>query len=164
VSGELFDQVVAEEVARRNAMHAGAPNRFALSEDYETIGLHGEITFGERYGLPFRLRQRPGDGGKPDFYPLLMFTLDVKTFRNPKNLIVKQDTKNWKDIYVLGRCYDGYSVRFIGWEWGATLKAAPVKPFPPAGVLNHYVAAEELQPMSWLENRLPRFTPWRERS
>ena len=55
------------------------------------------------------------------------------------------------DIYVLADYNEGNSI-LLGWEWGKTLIQAPTKDFG-YGVINHYIPAEDLRPISTIKER-----------
>ena len=85
-----------------------------------------------------------------DFLLPLYFTIDVKTAKKAYNLLLEEG-KVLSDIYVLAD-YNGGDTFLVGWEWGKILKQAPTKDFG-YGVINHYIASEELRPMRELYNK-----------
>lgn len=130
---------------RHNA-HAGHQSSRPLSEDYEYVGLAGEIAFSQAYGFPIDLRLiSDGDNGIDFTTPA--GTVDVKTARKAYNLIIEQG-KVFADIYVLAQ-YNNHtmSAALIGWEWGENIKKWEVKDFG-YGIINHYRSAKSLKCMS----------------
>jgi hypothetical protein len=142
-------------VASRTNIHSGHLSQRIFSKDHDKVGLSGEFAFGEFSGLwPDTRSLMNGDCGV-DFTIGLRFTVDVKTYRKPANLIHEQG-KPFADIFVLAK-YDDETGKseLLGWESGSTLKAAPVKDFG-YGVINHYIAANCLRSMEELKSRLIR--------
>jgi hypothetical protein len=130
--------------ARRAASH---PHPRHFSEDAELIGVRGEQAFAELTGLPMDTTDRPeGDGGV-DFTFTAEHSIDVKTFRNARNLLVEVG-KVKADIYVLGQDTP-FGVHFVGWAKRAEVLVAPTRDFG-YGVASHYIAAGELRPMDAL--------------
>ena len=112
---------------QRHDLHENHASSRPLSDGYENVGLVGEVAFGMRTGLcpDFDLKPK-GDGGF-DFTIPLAFTVDVKTFRKPYNLI-HESGKGFADIYVLAEFSDDQSTAtLIGWEWGNRLRSAPTR-------------------------------------
>jgi hypothetical protein len=140
-------------VDSRTEVHAGHSTQRILSEEHDKVGLSGEFAFGEFSGLwPDTRLLTSGDRGV-DFTIAMLFTVDVKTYRKPGNLIHEQG-KPFADIFVLAK-YDEDTGKssLLGWEWGTKLKSAPVKDFG-YGVINHYIPANHLRSMDELKNRL----------
>jgi len=135
--------------------HNNHASQRILGQDHDQVGMSGEFAFGEFSGLWPDTRLLSGGDDGVDFRIQLSFTVDVKTGRKPKNLIHEQG-KPFADIFVLAK-YDDETGRseLIGWEWGAKLRAAPVRDFG-YGVLNHYIPAEQLKGMSELRKRMGR--------
>ena len=140
-------------VEDRNELHKNHESQRVLSEKHNEVGMAGEFSFGEFCGLWPDTESKPGGDGGIDFTVPLKFTVDVKTARKPGNLIHEQG-KPVADIYVLAG-YDDQSEKatLLGWQWGATLAAAPVRDFG-YGVINHYIPQSQLRPMSELQARL----------
>lgn len=152
----LLRQIVSQEARDRHEAHKHHASSRPLSDDYELIGLLGEVEFGKLTGQMVDLERRlDGDKGV-DFVVPLNFTIDVKTARKAFNLI-HEAGKSFADIYVLAR-YDDETktTELLGWEWGAVLAKAPVRDFGH-GIKNHYIAAENLRPMSELVRRINRY-------
>lgn len=137
----------------RTEIHSGHLSQRILSQDHDKVGLSGEFAFGEFCGLWPDTRSLAGGDRGSDFTIAMKFTVDVKTYRNPGNLIHEQG-KPFADVFVLAR-YDDETgkAQLLGWEWGAKLKAAPVRDFG-YGVINHYISATELRRMEELKCRL----------
>lgn len=162
-SNEAWLTEYVETLAReRDAFHVDTKtNKQSLRGDgavADVIGLAGEMAFGRKVGtLPDLADRRGGDNGV-DFVLPLCFTVDVKTARKAGNLIQPQG-KVRADIYVLAQWDDdSKAVALLGWEWGAKLRAAPVRDFG-YGVLNHYIPKTDLRPMDELVNRVGKITP-----
>jgi hypothetical protein len=140
--------------AARSQVHIDAGNRRKpLSDGNEVVGVWGEAEFAQEFNQPLNLSLiANGDAGY-DFPVLIRYTLDVKTFRKPLNLIQDQG-KVKADIYVLAEFTDEpMRARLLGWEWGETLAKAPVREFGH-GRLNHYIPRENLRSMDWLRARI----------
>ena len=153
---DLLRQIVGQEAQGRHEAHKDHASSRPLSEDYELIGLLGEVEFGKLTGQMVDLERRlDGDKGV-DFVVPLNFTVDVKTARKAFHLI-HEVGKGFADIYVLAQYDDGTKgVELIGWEWGAVLARAPEKDFG-YGIRNHYIPADKLRPMSELVRRINRY-------
>jgi hypothetical protein len=137
----------------RSEIHKNHKSHRPLSKGFEEVAMSGEFKFGEFSGFWPDTILRPGGDGGIDFRIPLMFTIDVKTFRNPKNL-VHEVGKPFADIYVLARYSDEKKEStLLGWEWGIILKKAPKKTLHGHSVLNHYIPAEELKPIKLLAKR-----------
>ena len=153
----LADDFLALEAERRALLHVDSPGRRPLSENYELVGLAGEAEFATAYGLPLNLRRKPGGDGGVDFIIPLAFTVDVKCFRNPENLI-QEEGKVVADIYVLAEYSDDdRRAVLLGWEYGANLARAPVRDFG-RGIVNHHIHRDKLRRMGELGRRIMRFT------
>jgi len=143
------------EADARHRLHQDQDSHRPLSDDYELVGLVGEFEWGQFTGITMDMTRRPeGDGGVDSFI-YVRYSVDVKTARKPFNLIHEKG-KPFADIFVLA----GYSdetekATLLGWHWGKALAKAPVREFGH-GVLNHYIAASELHPLSELEKRMLR--------
>ncbi len=148
----LRDYIIAEAAARQQS-HSAHSSQRPLSNGYDVVGLAGEFEFGRMFGLMPDLTAKAGGDSGVDFLLPLKFAVDVKTFRKAKNLIHEQK-KKFADVFVLAE-YDDVTSRaqLLGWEWGARLKAAPIKDFG-YGVLNHHISANELRPMAELLSRV----------
>ena len=141
--------------AQRGTLHREHASSRPLSEGYELVGLVGEAEFSRVAQMPMDLTRRPGGDGRVDFVVPLRFTVDVKTFRNPGNLI-QEIGKVSADIYVLAKYHDdSRRAELLGWEWGSALVKAPTRDFG-YGIVTHYIAREELRPMSSLLERIMR--------
>ncbi len=114
----------------------------------EYIGLMGELAFAKEFNSQVDITELIGGDGGKDFD--LGYTIDVKTFIKPYNLIVEIG-KVKADIYVLGKFYEELDrVNLLGWEWGIIIKRCPIKDFG-YGIINHYRSITELKPMSSLK-------------
>ena len=130
----------------RQQLHKDQDTSRPLSEDYEFVGLAGEIAFSELFDMPIDLRSLAGGDKGVDFTTRLG-TVDVKTARKAFNLIVEKG-KVVADIYVLAS-YDGKTkaAELLGWEYGSVIKTWPIKDFG-YGIFNHFMTASVLKPMS----------------
>ncbi len=153
---DLLLQVVSQEARDRHEAHKHHASSRPLSDDYELVGLLGEVAFGKLTGQMVDLERRlDGDKGI-DFVVPLNFTVDVKTARKAFHLI-HEEGKGLADIYVLAQYDDeNKTAELLGWEWGAVLARAPVKDFG-YGIKNHYISADKLKPMSELVKRINRY-------
>jgi hypothetical protein len=132
----------------RDSTHSKHASRRPLSDDFEYVGLAGEVAFAQAYNAPMDLRSvATGDKGV-DFYTIAG-TVDVKTARKPFNLIVEEG-KVVADIYVLARYHDQTKkAELLGWEYGQNIKKWSIKDFG-YGIRNHYKSASQLRKMSEL--------------
>ena len=150
--GDVMD--FKREAARRDALHSGQASHRPLSSNYEEIGLRGEHAFGALTGIYPDTRLLPGGDGGVDFNVPLMFRTDVKSADKPYNLLLPVEERRTADIYVLtGPMGDDWGC--FGWEWGRVMRQAPTRVFSEsANILNHYIPAGRLRPMSELTDRL----------
>lgn len=138
---------------QRVSLHAQHSSCRPLSEDYEYVGLLGEVRFAETLNLSVDLSTRPkGDNGI-DFYTPIG-TIDVKTARKAYNLIVEKG-KVFADIYVLAQYADD-KVAFLGWEHGDEIKQCPTRDFG-YGIINHYKPVSQLKHMMLLKGMLDKW-------
>lgn len=146
-------ELVKMEAEARHQSHKNHKSSRPLSKDYELIGLLGELEFAKATGvMPDLERKLDGDKGI-DFVVPVRLSVDVKTARKAFNLIHEQG-KPFADIYVLAQYEDDQNrTKLLGWEFGSTLSRAPVKDFG-YGIINHYIPAENLRPMSALLGRI----------
>ena len=141
----------------RQAIHKGhsTPRFFDDENTEDIIGAYGEVAFSQLVGFPVDSELRPdGDNGR-DFEVPLMFRIDVKTARKPFNLLVKvKEIDRPVDIYILSKFSDETKeIEFIGWQWRSVMKQQPTKDFG-YGIVNHYMSANKLRPMSELLSRI----------
>lgn len=149
--------LIDAEAARREKLHENHASSRPLSKGYEGVGMMGEFAFGKLVGMMPDLEDRPGGDKGVDFVVPLRFTVDVKTARKPRNLI-SEVGKPTADILVLaGYDDDSGEVSMMGWEFGSVVRAAPSKDFG-YGVINHYIPAKNLRPMSDLVARVMRLS------
>jgi hypothetical protein len=155
---------VLDEIAKARNGNYASTRDYTKRRDH--IGLAGEITLGDRYGLPVRLVDMPeGDGGI-DFTVPLLFTIDVKTTpaSNPGHLLVEEN-QVVADIYVAARYKTcATDAELIGWEWASAVRAAEVRPWN--GVPHHQMVmltrdeGGKLRPMSELDKRMAVLRPF----
>jgi len=157
-----FDPEV--EGRRRQEVHGehGTARFFPDPAEENIICLYGEKHFAEVFDLEVDLTERPeGDGGR-DFYLPGVGIVNVQTFRNPFNLLVKEcDIKKVVNVYVLQRFNEDKTVDILGWEYGAVMAKRPKRDVGGYGIISHYKPREELKPLSSLRY-LAGFAPWRE--
>ena len=140
-------QRIAEQ---RSYTHIGHTSQRILSENYNLIGVCGEDAFAKEFNLEIDDSVKPAGDNGTDFVLGLQFSVDVKTAKLPYNLLLEVG-KPVSDISVLAGYNDG-NTKLIGWEWGLKLSQAPTKDFG-YGVINHYIPAENLRPMTELKRR-----------
>jgi hypothetical protein len=126
---------------------ADGSHRASVIEDGTTIGWYGEKAFAviTGYPTPDRTYKPSGDGGIDFIIPFETptgrrnLTIDVKAARIPANLICEIG-KVRADIYVLAAYVEELNIiRFLGWEWKATVLDAPVRQFrgPPVHAIHN---------------------------
>ena len=140
-------QELSRIAQQRTDTHTGHASQRILSEDYNLIGVSGEAAFAEDFGLKVDDSVKPAGDYGVDFILGLNFTVDIKTAKQPFNLLLEEG-KNAVDIYVLADYNEGDTF-LVGWEWGKVLEKAPTKNFGH-GVISHYIPAKELRPMEEL--------------
>jgi hypothetical protein len=148
-----------EIAQQRSGTHVGHKSQRVLSKDYNLIGICGEDAFADEFGLEVDDSIKPSGDKGIDFTINLMcdhdlhpepFTVDVKTAKLPYNLLLEVG-KPVVDIYVLAD-YNETNSFLLGWTWGKILSKAPTRSFGYE-VINHYIPAEELRPISELKER-----------
>lgn len=145
----LLSKLLTDLATKRNAVFAHLERNRPLSDNYEEIGLLGEWEFGKLCGLMPKTVVG-GDGGV-DFELPVVLTVDVKTARNPKCLLVEAG-KVKADIYVLAH-YGEDGVRLVGWTSAQVVRSK--EPIDTGrGVINHLVLASDLRPMAELERMM----------
>lgn len=124
----LHDKICYMDLAgSRTDTHKEHASQRILSVDHDKVGLAGEFAFGEFSGLWPDTRELVGGDNGVDFTMPLRFTVDVKTFRKPINLI-HEEGKSFADIFVLAKYIEEWGKgELLGWEWGARLKSAPIR-------------------------------------
>jgi len=144
------DDLAMQAAVSRTKLHASHRSQRQLSDGYDHVGMAGELAFGKAFGLmPDFDSLASGDKGV-DFVLPLALTVDVKTFRKPRNL-VHEVGKPFADLYVLAQYNDeDGSSRLLGWATGWDLAQAPTMTLPGHSVLNHCIPASELRPMEHL--------------
>jgi hypothetical protein len=154
----MNDDEIRRQAKLRHQLHANHPTHRPLSPDYEFVGLSGERQLATELGVPMDLRLRPdGDGGVDFTLPLITrdgvqeFIIDVKCAQKPGNLIVEVGKVKPRTIYILAGFHED---RLLGWELGAKLLRAPIRDFG-YGIINHYIARDELRKMRELMACLP---------
>ncbi len=143
----------------RRMIGAYSSKQRILSEDYEEIGLAGEVAFSEEFGLPL-IPKRGSDNGI-DFITRAG-SIDVKTARNPSFLFMEEGKFYESDILVLAG-YDDFrqNAWLIGWEFSWVMASEPVRGFGK-GVRNHYKIAGQLRKIEELQRRIEAAGPGEE--
>ena len=137
----------------RDRIHKNHASSRPLSEDYELVGIMGELALSQLTGLAPDLATKPAGDGGVDSLIYLRYTVDIKTARKPYNLI-HEVGKKFADIFILSKYTDPDTpVRLMGWEWGKVLQAAPTREFGH-GVMNHYISAKSLRRLGELQQRV----------
>lgn len=146
--------IIETLAARRTALHADrAESSRPLSDDFDEIGLAGEVAFGTFSGLCPDFSDRPkGDDGY-DFKVPLLYRVEVRSTKPGRNLIHREDKPLAADIYVLAEV-DGDRTTLVGWCWRKTLAEAEVRVLQDGGPPSHFVPRNALRPMGELEERL----------
>src|SRR5882762_3131213 len=142
---------IAEEAWRREASHHEGHKNFRphlRPKGANLIGLRGEQSFAERFGLEVDLTSRLGGDGNRDLTITLYvngmaidFVVDCKSAMIPKDLIVETAYCRPLTIYVLCR-YHEFEDRcsLIGWQWGRVLMQSIPKDYG-YGVVNYWCPA-----------------------
>ncbi|MFC2105472.1 AAA family ATPase [Candidatus Bipolaricaulota bacterium] len=142
--------IQAEEIAlARSAIHEGQSSTRVLSEDYEAIGVAGELAFSRAFDLPIDDTARIGGDQGIDFTLPNGITIDVKTARHPAYLL-REEGKDEADVLVLA-CFDNATgdASLIGWEWDSELLTCSTRDFG-RGIVSHYKPADSLRPIEEL--------------
>ena len=140
--------------AAREASHDGYGCFDSEKSDSQIIGAEGELTFADWFDIPYDDAQHTehpeGDGGI-DFtvyltkhrYPL---TIDVKTARNPRCLLVKDHLiGRGAQLLVLCGYDDVKKVSYVGFEWRRVMAKMPVSTFGYKQK-SYYRPRDELRP------------------
>lgn len=146
-----------EELARLRQDAAGknsTPRFFANELEEDTIGAAGEMAFARMCGLEHDTCGRPAGDGGIDFEVKVTVTVDVKTARKPKYLLVKkQDIDRPVDIYVLAKYCEDKSVKFLGWTTRDVMRCQEVRDHG-YGIESYTLHASQLRPMNRLLRRM----------
>jgi hypothetical protein len=133
----------------RHELHKDQKSHRQLSDDYEYVGILGEMDFADEYGFTFNDELYiAGDGGVDFSFhtkDTRKYTIDVKTAQRPKNLIVEVG-KITSDIYIL-RGFKDDSTYAIGWETKTNIAKAQTGTMLGHNVVNHIISAKDLLPM-----------------
>lgn len=142
----------------RDKAHAGQKSNRPLSVDNQKVGLAGELgceeIFKDYIGWTVDRKLRKGGDGGIDFRVPLFYTIDVKTARKPKHLMVEVG-KVRADIYILAKYKEDGAVELIGWEWGAIMATLSTIDYG-MGIVAHAQPAIRLRPMTQLMGRMVR--------
>jgi hypothetical protein len=148
-------------VGRRLAAGVNGTPRLTADPAYEdTMGIMGEIAFGQWSGLTANLVPRPSGDGGFDFSITVAkrtLTIDVKTSRKPLNLLLKcNSVSKCADILVFSHVLE-MEVRFLGWEHKSMMLISPVDDFGYGFAMRcHYRHNTELRPMWQLKKLIER--------
>lgn len=136
---------------RRKEIHKNHLSQRVLSENYEEIGLMGELVFGEEIDSRADLSDKPS-GDNYDFMTIAG-PIDIKTSARSNKLYVEIHKAKSNYIYVLGRFNRHNNVVFKGWEWGHEMIKQPVE-VSKFGIRNYTKLASKLRPMNELYKML----------
>lgn len=142
VDKHFVDILAQKRFETRNDAATSTP----LVDNYQEIGVAGEVAFSQFSGLAMGVWKEKGGDDGIDFIGKL--TIDVKTSKKAAYLRVKEN-KVRAAIYVLCKYYDDSEVELIGWLWGAKVKQYPVEIV--GGIRTHQVPATELYPIHKLK-------------
>lgn len=146
-----------EIAKKRRDLHTNVGNaseRF-FDDQYEEdmIGIAGEDAFAERYHFEIDMKPRPkGDKGI-DFVTALG-TVDVKTYRRPKNMLVKV-SERWRGtakILVLARYNKDDTIDLLGWCYAHEVERGPSN--FGRGIMNYSKPYGEMKPMELFDSML----------
>lgn len=127
------------------------------------VGVSGEWLFAQDFGLPYTFAQGAlqveGDDGI-DFTLELRarpkpLTIDVKTARHPRWLIVAKDKLEGRaELFVLCKYHEDLGPKLLGWEWRSVLRRAPLRWIAGGKTPTecHYIEAGKLRPMDELRD------------
>lgn len=130
----------------RDGFRQGTEHNRELSEDYEFIGLMGELAFHYLTGYALDTNGKPeGDRGI-DFYTPAG-TVDVKTATELYGLFVEANKQAYADVFVLARWDRTFKeAHLVGWaKLKDVLSHDPKK--SKRGVWNHHLAVKGLRRM-----------------
>lgn len=145
-----------DEANARHVVHKRQSSSRPLSEDYELVGLAGEVQFELDFGVPRNAAILPGGDGRVDF-TYNGHTFDPKVARKAFNLL-REINKPHADILILGQYHDygdEISVTWVGWDYDSEMLKCPVRPFMRGGPMNHFKPASELRSIEELKPFLP---------
>lgn len=129
----------------------------------ENRGVKPEFAFEKLTGLKASRRKNVLSDGHVDFefwYKGVRKTIDVKGYKNPLCLLVKEwEIKKCAGCLVLAKV-DGDKVTFLGWTTRIIMAAQPVKDFG-RGIRNYYLAAEKMKPMEELLEFIAKRDRWK---
>lgn len=142
------------EAKMRHNAHDGQASSRPFSENYQLLGIAGEVAFSRDFDLERKKEILPRGDGRFDFR-VGRLTIDPKVARNPKYLFREVD-KQYSAILVQGGFQeDGDSCYIIweGWEFSELMLEEPTKDFGH-GVVNHYKRVSDLRDMLSLRELL----------
>lgn len=123
-----FAALLAERLERRRRRGYATPwGKAAELQDYEKLGLAGEVAFANYFGLEIDRRENAqGDGGV-DFYTPLG-TVDVKTARVPGSPLRFKVTRPRPDYIWLAYFDEKWEQAWLaGWVSRSELECAPLE-------------------------------------
>jgi hypothetical protein len=132
-----------------------ANGRLSDNENYEWIGVTGELAFAQVFdGLKVDDSPQPnGDKGK-DFVVPIYNKIDIKTAQKARRLLVVKN-KVYADTYV--QAYFNIKtnkVDLLGWTDREKVLLAPLGCFNKYNVISHWIWVTDLNPMADLKLRL----------
>lgn len=142
--------------ARQDAHPKGTKRYYKDVNREDTIGIAGEIAFGNRYNLTPDLEIRPMGDGHVDFKINVedkkIITIDVKTAQKAYNLLIKKwEIDKASDILVLAHYIDNDNIEFLGWSTRKIMKQQPIKVFSSLGIENYFLSKDKLNSMEMLD-------------
>jgi hypothetical protein len=151
----------AEADSRRRSNVHSATN-VSITAKADLYGVAGEDAWIEWCGKKgFTAGPRPEARHKGVQFRSMGFGVKILCSPTPGHLLVKADTKEWADIYVLAS-YDPIHKRaiLIGWLPGDCVRDAPVRDMAKAGagyrLLSHAVKSRDLASLTMLEEVIRR--------
>lgn len=148
-SGKCFKKAAIEsEAIARHVAHLGQDSSRPLSEDYELLGVAGEVQGEVDYGLMRDSEIYVQGDGRIDFFFPDGRSGDWKVARKCYNLLMEEGVSH-ADILIAGLWIEDDEfcrVEWLGWEFGKELQRVKAEDFG-YGVINHYRAVDNLRPM-----------------
>lgn len=153
----MRDELRQEEADRRRRSNRYSTTNKGITGNAELYGVAGEdawIAWCQSKGLV--AGPRPEKRHRGVQFRSAGIGVKILCSPTPGHLLVKADTKEWADIYVLAS-YDAHRTlaTLIGWLPGSCVRAAPVRDMAKAGadyrLVSHAVKSRDLASMSMLE-------------
>lgn len=153
------ERVKKEEVAAialaRHQLHQHQASHRPLSDNYELVGIAGEMCAELDFRIPRDTRLLIAGDGRKDGILKTGETVDFKVARLAYNLLMEVNQAH-ADILVLGR-YEEHGnqcwVVWLGWEYSFEMLLEPTKRFVAGGPVNHYKHASRLRPIEGIKDK-----------